>query len=167
MPKELEVHARVCTTSQPFQLYSTDSTFRALETSASVGSKSGDVAWLLDFSHADSHGQPLTFATRLLSSGGAVGGLADTGTQALTGGDVRATYRITKQWSAAVGIDNLNNYQYWNFHPYPQRSCSGGAEVRPVSLRPVKQCARARADRRPSRHRRRGASCRGATRLRR
>ena len=24
--------------------------------------------------------------------------------------------------SAAVGIDNLNNYQFWNFHPYPQRS---------------------------------------------
>ena len=23
---------------------------------------------------------------------------------------------------AAFGIDNLNNYQYWNFHPYPQRS---------------------------------------------
>jgi iron complex outermembrane receptor protein len=21
-----------------------------------------------------------------------------------------------------VGIDNLNNYQFWNFHPYPQRS---------------------------------------------
>ena len=38
--------------------------------------------------------------------------------------DVRATYRITKQWLAAVGIDNLNNYQYWNSHPSPQRSCS-------------------------------------------
>jgi len=21
-----------------------------------------------------------------------------------------------------VGIDNVNNYQYWNFHPYPQRT---------------------------------------------
>ena len=36
--------------------------------------------------------------------------------------DTRLTYRIDKQWSAAIGIDNLNNYQYWNFHPYPQRS---------------------------------------------
>ncbi|CDG83150.1 TonB-dependent receptor [Janthinobacterium agaricidamnosum] len=36
--------------------------------------------------------------------------------------DVRAHYRITRQWSAALGIDNLNNYQYWNFHPYPQRT---------------------------------------------
>ncbi len=36
--------------------------------------------------------------------------------------DLRATYRFDKQWSAAFGIDNLNNYQYWNFHPYPQRT---------------------------------------------
>ncbi|MEO8328893.1 MAG: TonB-dependent receptor, partial [Candidatus Nanopelagicales bacterium] len=42
--------------------------------------------------------------------------------------DMRGTYRITRQWSAAVGIDNLNNYQYWNFHPYPQRSYS--AEIK-------------------------------------
>jgi iron complex outermembrane receptor protein len=36
--------------------------------------------------------------------------------------DLRATYRIDKQWSAALGIDNLNNYTYWNFHPYTQRT---------------------------------------------
>jgi iron complex outermembrane receptor protein len=36
--------------------------------------------------------------------------------------DVRAVYRISREWSAAVGIDNLNNDRYWNFHPYPQRS---------------------------------------------
>ena len=36
--------------------------------------------------------------------------------------DVRVRYQITQQVSAAVGIDNLNNYQFWNFHPYPQRT---------------------------------------------
>ena len=36
--------------------------------------------------------------------------------------DVRVRYRINQQWSAALGIDNLNNYKYWNFHPYPQRT---------------------------------------------
>ncbi|MBI3101534.1 MAG: TonB-dependent receptor [Burkholderiales bacterium] len=36
--------------------------------------------------------------------------------------DVRVRYQINKQLSAAVGIDNLNNYQFWAFHPYPQRS---------------------------------------------
>ena len=38
--------------------------------------------------------------------------------------DVRARYQFNKQLSAAVGIDNLNNYPYWNFHPYPQRTFS-------------------------------------------
>jgi iron complex outermembrane receptor protein len=36
--------------------------------------------------------------------------------------DMRMRYQFAKQWSAAVGVDNLNNYKYWNFHPYPQRS---------------------------------------------
>jgi iron complex outermembrane receptor protein len=38
--------------------------------------------------------------------------------------DLRVRYRISSQWSAAFGIDNLNNDKYWNFHPYPQRSYS-------------------------------------------
>lgn len=38
--------------------------------------------------------------------------------------DARLRYRIDKRWSAAFGIDNANNYKYWNFHPYPQRSYS-------------------------------------------
>ncbi len=38
--------------------------------------------------------------------------------------DARVHWRLDKQWSAALGIDNLNNYQYWNFHPYPQRTYS-------------------------------------------
>lgn len=36
--------------------------------------------------------------------------------------DVRWPWRITRQWSAAIGIDNLNDHEYWNFHPYPQHS---------------------------------------------
>lgn len=36
--------------------------------------------------------------------------------------DVRVRYQVNKRVSAAFGIDNLNNYQYWNFHPYPQRT---------------------------------------------
>jgi iron complex outermembrane receptor protein len=36
--------------------------------------------------------------------------------------DLRVRWQITRQWSAAMGIDNLNNCRYWNFHPYPQRS---------------------------------------------
>jgi iron complex outermembrane receptor protein len=69
MPTAFEVNARAGFTSQPFDLYNTHSTYRAWETSASVGDRSGNLAWRLDFSHADSHGQPLTFTTRLVSSG--------------------------------------------------------------------------------------------------
>ena len=36
--------------------------------------------------------------------------------------DLRVRYQITRQWSASFGIDNANNDQYWNFHPYPQRT---------------------------------------------
>ncbi len=38
--------------------------------------------------------------------------------------DLRVHWRINRQLAAAFGIDNLNNYRYWNFHPYPQRSYS-------------------------------------------
>jgi iron complex outermembrane receptor protein len=36
--------------------------------------------------------------------------------------DVRTRYRVSRQWSLSVGIDNLNNYKYWAFHPYTQRT---------------------------------------------
>jgi iron complex outermembrane receptor protein len=42
--------------------------------------------------------------------------------------DLRVRYQFDKRWSAAFGIDNANNYQYWNFHPYPQRTYT--AELR-------------------------------------
>jgi iron complex outermembrane receptor protein len=36
--------------------------------------------------------------------------------------DARLRYRIDKQWSAAVGVDNIGNKKYWAFHPYTQRT---------------------------------------------
>ncbi|MDH0864607.1 TonB-dependent receptor [Mitsuaria sp. GD03876] len=36
--------------------------------------------------------------------------------------DARAQWRVDRQWTLAAGIDNLNDYQYWNFHPYPGRT---------------------------------------------
>jgi nucleoside-diphosphate-sugar epimerase len=30
--------------------------------------------------------------------------------------------RLLAEENLVYGIDNLNNYQYWNFHPYPQRT---------------------------------------------
>ncbi|MFZ6843720.1 TonB-dependent receptor [Undibacterium sp. RuTC16W] len=39
--------------------------------------------------------------------------------------DLRVQYKVAKQWTASVGIDNLNNASYWAFHPYTQRSVVG------------------------------------------
>jgi iron complex outermembrane recepter protein len=36
--------------------------------------------------------------------------------------DVRTRYRFAKKTVAAIGIDNLSNEEYWNFHPYPKRT---------------------------------------------
>ncbi|CAL60294.1 putative TonB-dependent receptor protein [Herminiimonas arsenicoxydans] len=51
-----------------------------------------------------------------------VNGFAYTGVSSFFVTDVRVRYRIAKQWTASLGIDNLNNKKYWNFHPYPQRT---------------------------------------------
>ena len=55
-------------------------------------------------------------------------GGAYTGVSRFIAADVRVLYRVTRQWSVALGIDNLNNATYWAFHPYPQRTFS--AELR-------------------------------------
>ncbi|MDR7333533.1 TonB-dependent receptor domain-containing protein [Roseateles asaccharophilus] len=36
--------------------------------------------------------------------------------------DVKLNWRITRQWSASLGVDNINDAEYWNFHPYPGRT---------------------------------------------
>ena len=38
--------------------------------------------------------------------------------------DVRLRYQLNRQWSAALGLDNMSNQQVWNFHPYAQRSAN-------------------------------------------
>ncbi len=69
MPSRFEAHARLDYVSQPFDLYNSSATFKAWQASASLGNKSGDWSWFLNLNHTDSHGQPLTFPTRLLSAG--------------------------------------------------------------------------------------------------
>ncbi len=69
MPTQFEAHGKVSFSSQPFELYNTKETYQAWQTSASAGSRAGDWSWFFNFNHTDSHGQPLTFATRLVSAG--------------------------------------------------------------------------------------------------
>jgi iron complex outermembrane receptor protein len=69
MPTKFEAHVATGYTLQSFNLFSTDSNFRAWNASASIGNKSGDFSYWINYNHADSSGQPLTFATRLRSAG--------------------------------------------------------------------------------------------------
>jgi len=43
--------------------------------------------------------------------------------------DLRARYQIDKHHSFAIGIDNVNNDKYWNFHPYPQRTFTAELKI--------------------------------------
>lgn len=36
--------------------------------------------------------------------------------------DVKANYKFARYWTASAGVDNLNNYKAYVFHPYPQRT---------------------------------------------
>jgi len=69
MPTRFEAHAKLGAVIQPFKLYSTDETYKAGQASVSLGDRSGDWSWWLNANRTDSHGQPLTFPTRLRASG--------------------------------------------------------------------------------------------------
>jgi iron complex outermembrane receptor protein len=71
MPTKFEAHGQVGFSSQPFDLYNTHSTYNAWQAAASAGNRSGDWSWFFNVNHTDSHSQPLTFATRLVSGGAA------------------------------------------------------------------------------------------------
>lgn len=69
MPEKLEGSVKLGYAHQPFDLYNTRTTYGGWQSSASLGSRSGDWSWFLNLNHTDSQGQPLTFATRTVSSG--------------------------------------------------------------------------------------------------
>ena len=71
MPTKLEAHVKAGYSSQPNDLYNTHQTFNSWQTSASLGSRSGDWSWWIDLNRTDSHGQPLTFTTATVASGAA------------------------------------------------------------------------------------------------
>jgi iron complex outermembrane receptor protein len=50
------------------------------------------------------------------------------GTSPFLVADMRVVYRMDAHWSGALGVDNLGNRTYWNFHPYNQRTWN--AELR-------------------------------------
>jgi iron complex outermembrane receptor protein len=43
--------------------------------------------------------------------------------------DARVRYRIDRHFTAAIGVDNLNNRKYFLFHPFPQRTAVAELEM--------------------------------------
>jgi iron complex outermembrane receptor protein len=88
MPKAFEAHAKLTGFTQDYRLYGTDSRYSGGQGSASLGSRSGEWSWWFNVNRLDSNGQPLGFATKLISAGTAgVAGTAVTG--AVTGNNPR------------------------------------------------------------------------------
>jgi iron complex outermembrane receptor protein len=68
MPRQFEVHAKVGYFVQPFELYGTKDTYSGWQASASVGDRAGAFSWWLNVNRLKNEGQPMTFATKLVSA---------------------------------------------------------------------------------------------------
>lgn len=79
MPTYFEGHAKATAHTQRFSLYGTDNAYAGQQASASLGNRQGDWSWRLHLNQSDNQGQPLVFATRLLTA------TAGAGTTAVTG----------------------------------------------------------------------------------
>ena len=79
MPRAFEGAVNVAAFRQNFRLYGTDASYGGQQASASLGSRSGDWSWWVNLHHTDSTGQPLVFASRLVSDTTATAGTPVTG----------------------------------------------------------------------------------------
>lgn len=76
------------------------------------------------------HGNNLTYSIAARYSGRQYNTLDNTDSNPNTFGgtsqyffvDVKANYKFADRFTASVGVDNLNNYKAYTFHPYPQRA---------------------------------------------
>lgn len=62
MPEKFEGSVKVQAFSENFDLYKTHDTFTGSNTNVLLGSREGELSWLVGFDHLNSHGHPMTFA---------------------------------------------------------------------------------------------------------
>jgi iron complex outermembrane receptor protein len=80
MPTRFEAHVKLSGYAQGFKQYGSDTHHYGKQGSASIGDKQGAWSWWVDVSRLDSNGQPIAFATKLLTAGVAgTGGVPVTG----------------------------------------------------------------------------------------
>lgn len=76
------------------------------------------------------HGNHLTYSLAARYSGRQYNALDNSDSNPNTFGgaskffivDVKATYQFADRFTASIGVDNINNYKAYVFHPYPQRT---------------------------------------------
>ncbi len=100
MPQKFEAHVKAGYVSQPFELYSTHETYKAWQTSASMGSREGDWSWFVNLNRTNSYGQPLTFPTRLKSAG-----VASNAGTAVTGAVLDANNALAPWYNLGTGTE--------------------------------------------------------------
>ncbi|MGV0959234.1 MAG: TonB-dependent receptor [Limnohabitans sp.] len=115
MPEKLEGSVKLGVAHQPFDLYNTHASYGGWQSSASLGSRSGDWSWLVNLNHTDSQGQPMTFATRTVSAGtvgtagtavsGAVAGLNSANVPWLILGALTQYHTVQDHVKAKVAYD--------------------------------------------------------------
>jgi iron complex outermembrane recepter protein len=69
MPDELEMHVKLGSFGQDFEIYDSSGRFTGWQANASAGDRNGNFSWWLNFNRLDSDGQPLSFANKLVSTG--------------------------------------------------------------------------------------------------
>jgi len=69
MPDKLEAHVAAGYAHQSADVLGSSGNYRSWNTSASIGSRSGDWSYWINLSRSDSQGQPMTFPTVLQSAG--------------------------------------------------------------------------------------------------
>ena len=77
MPEKFEASANVQATWQDYDYLGSKSTFDAQQYSANVGNRFGDFSFRFNYSHLDSHSQPITFFTTTKATAGTTGAVSD------------------------------------------------------------------------------------------
>jgi iron complex outermembrane receptor protein len=107
MPEKFEFGVDAQASWQTFNLYGTKDTYGAQRYSAFIGHRYNDFSFRFDYSHLDSHSQPITFATALNSTTAADGARPVTG--AVAGANPTNAANLT------LGAGNLNHTIQDNF----------------------------------------------------
>lgn len=138
MPEKFEVGADAQASWQTFNLYGTKDTYQSQRYSGYFGHRYNDLSFRFDYNHLDSHSQPITFATALVSTGvvgnggthvtGAFAGANPTNAPNLTlgAGNINHTVQDNFKWKFAYDITPSIRLAYtlglWlnNAHASPQ-----------------------------------------------